>query len=255
MSPSPPTTSSGRRALAALAVALGLFGIVFAGSVAVDAAPSQVPTSVATQGTPTTTQDLLAPTTSIIGPTTTAAGGAGATSTTSDNGAAKDKAADDNRRVWYVVAGLVAIAVALTGLTIWYWFRTRPSSRVAEGGGSPGRHGRGSAPVDHEPPAAVVAPRDVTGAVDGAPVTPVRGIQQVTVPANVRAAALGAGATQHAEHRPLTAADAPDHDASDQDWAPRGTGEHDRVEGDRPAIPRPDRSARAAALERARDTD
>jgi len=75
------------------------------------------------------------------------------------------------------------------------------------------------------------------------------------VPAGLRAAALTGPKRARTERRPLTADDAPDHDASDQDWAPRGTGEHDRVDVDRPVTRRPGRSARSAALERAREQE
>jgi hypothetical protein len=251
VSPSPCLTTTARRAARAVLVALGVTVVVLAGSTGAGAAPAQVPSSSSTPATPTTTQNLLS--SSTTAPSTTSAAQAATSTTAGSNGSASD-AADDNRRVWYVVAALVAVALALTGLTIWYWFRTRPTAAGRGADSSTGRHGRGSAPLDHDLP-----PEDTVAAPVRSSTTrektPARGTSAVTsVPADLRAAALTDRARARRERRPLTADDAPDHDASDQDWAPRGTGEHERVDVDRPVTRRPDRSARAAALDRARDS-
>jgi len=234
-------------------LALGLTVALLGGSTAVGAFPAQVPTSSSTPGTPTTTQNLLS--SSTTAPSTTSAAQGATTTTTGSTDAASDDAADDNRRVWFVVAALVAVAAALAGLTVWYWFRTRPTAPGRRARTDPGRHGRGGAPLDHDLPAEDAPAAPVASGADGA-TTPARGSAVVTsVPADLRAAALTGRTRARTDRRPLTPDDAPDHDASDQDWAPRGTGEHDRVDVDRSAGRRPGRSARAAALERAREQE
>ena len=157
MSPSPCLTSTARRAACAVLVALGLTVVVLAGSTGAGAAPAQVPHLL---DAGTRHDDPEPPQLEHHGPEHHERG-QGATSTTSgSNSSSSDDAADDNRRVWYVVAALVAVALALTGLTIWYWFRTRPTAAGRRAAGtSTGRHGRAGAPLDHDLP-----PEDTTAA-------------------------------------------------------------------------------------------
>lgn len=53
----------------------------------------------------------------------------------------------EERKVWAVVGGLVAVAVALSALTVRYWFHTRPEKRPA----SQQRHRRRSPSGAREP--------------------------------------------------------------------------------------------------------
>lgn len=84
----------------------------------VDGAPTSDPQTTATTAAPGADLDP------VIGEdVTTPADGEGET-------ASSRRVADENRKIWVVVAGLVAVAVLLSLLTIRYWHQTRPS-RVA----------------------------------------------------------------------------------------------------------------------------
>ena len=81
-------------------------------------------TTVTAPGTPGSDPTGPATTVAAGGPASTAAT---ATSTTQPtNGAGSRRAADENRRIWVVVAGLIAVAVGLSLLTIRYWRQTKP---------------------------------------------------------------------------------------------------------------------------------
>ena len=86
---------------------------------AAEAAPVQV--DPPTTATVTTTEDLL------VGETTESTP-APAPTTTTVAGRVQNAADDDARTVWYIVAGLIAVALALVVLTALYWRRTRPRS-------------------------------------------------------------------------------------------------------------------------------
>ncbi|MEZ5140000.1 MAG: hypothetical protein R2702_18305 [Acidimicrobiales bacterium] len=119
----------------------------------------------------------------------------------------------ESRKVLATIGALVAVALALTLLTIRYWRTTKP---VAP-----------SAPGD---------PKALRG---GAPV--------MGTEAALAAAPAGAAAA-----RPAGVASA-DHARADEDYEPHGTGEHARVEVGASAARRPGRGARAAALGRPTD--
>lgn len=134
----------GRRSGALLACAvLALLGALVLGAGPATAGPARptqdgtTETSVATplEGDTTPGEDPAVPTTVAV---TTAEGldpvaGDGATTTTTESeegSAGSRRIADENRKIWVVVAGLIAVAVCLTLLTIRYWHQTRPSRLV-----------------------------------------------------------------------------------------------------------------------------
>ncbi|HRW38481.1 MAG TPA: hypothetical protein P5254_12330 [Aquihabitans sp.] len=119
----------------------------------------------------------------------------------------------ESRKVLATIGALVAVALALTLLTIRYWRTTKPV-----------------APATHGEPKAWR---------DGAPV----------MGTEAALAAVPAGA---APPRPGRVASA-DHARADEDYEPHGTGEHARVEVGASAARRPGREARAAALGRRTD--
>lgn len=126
-----------------------------------------------------------------------------------EESAGSRRVADENRRIWLVVAGLVVVALALSLLTFRYWRRTRPVPLGVD--------------VEPEPEA---EPEPATGL-----------------------AALEArsrrGETGRRSRRAVAGAD---HAAVGDDWEPRGTGEHERVEvSAAQRLPRPTRDQRAAA--------
>ena len=126
----------------------------------------------------------------------------------------------ENRRILLIVLGLVAVAIAITLLTIRYWRQTRPVP-VADESVSAGRadSDRRSDPVPE------------ARAPDGGAYSEL--FEPVAVPAR-RSRRAVAGA---------------DHAGADDLWVPRGTGEHDRVEvSEAPVISKPTTDQRAAAL-------
>ncbi|MCU1354453.1 MAG: hypothetical protein JWM05_3662 [Acidimicrobiales bacterium] len=222
-----------RRAFVAVLMT-GLALLLFAGPAAARPVtpPRHVQTSPSSTAPLTTTESLLQ--------------GAPAASTTTAppavaKGAAAAKANRDNRRVWYVVGSLLGVAVLLAALTIFYWFRTRPSlvpipveSRAPTSRPKAPRPA-GRRPI-HEP-----ASRPV---LDGDPLAPDNGRFWGDTPEP------GPGPTRL--RRPSVAG--LDHTGSDGDYAPRGTGQLDRVE---PTVvrrsARPSRPAREEAIRRSRD--
>ncbi|CAN5576145.1 hypothetical protein BH10ACT1_BH10ACT1_37500 [soil metagenome] len=94
-------------------------GLVGGGAVPAAAAPRQDPTAT-TALDPTAT---TAPTATGLAPTTTAAV---TTTTAAAGGPDTDKVAEEDRKIWLVVGGLVAVAIALLLLTIRYWRHTKP---------------------------------------------------------------------------------------------------------------------------------
>lgn len=132
--------------------------------------------------------------------------------TSTPTGPDAGKVAAEDRQIWLVVAGLVAVAVALLLLTIRYWRQTRPVPPL----------------VEAETSVAAAVP----GSVAEAGVTSVAGT-----------ASLGPG---RPSRRAVAGAD---HAAADDEWEPRATGEHERI--DVPVTRRPTRPTvdqRTAAL-------
>lgn len=180
-------------------------------------APTSTP-GAGSSGTPATSSDLLE------GTTTTAP----VTVTTQAKRSASTRVADDNRRVWLVVAGLVAVAILLALLTIWYWARTRPS-RVA---------------------AAVGVPSSSPGAGPRRPVHPALARDR---PAGRPPAGVPAGGGVATVSKRTTAGGL-DHVRADADYAPRGRRRSARAEPPGPRRPvRPPAAQREAALRRARE--
>ena len=135
--------------------------------------------------------------------------------------------AAENRRILLIVLGLVAVAIAITLLTIRYWRQTKPVSAVLDDGPQDpdvdSDRGGGTAAIAE-------APDDEDDAYDDL-FEPV-----AEPPRRSRRAVAGA-----------------DHPGADDLWIPRGTGEHDRVEiGVAPVISRPTSDQRAAALQASR---
>lgn len=213
-SPAPPVATTrvpgadrGSAVVGVLAV-LAFVGVLLLGPSPGDASPVR-PTQDGSETTvegDTTVTSAPGVSTTVVGTTAggldPVAGSEATTTTEAEQGSSNSRrVADENRKIWVVVAGLVAVAVCLTALTIRYWHQTRPS-RVAAAA---------------EPPPVARRARK-----EPAPVAPGR---------RSRRAVAGA-----------------DHAAADDEWEPRGTGEHDRVvvpTAER--RPRPDRDQRAAA--------
>ena len=126
----------------------------------------------------------------------------------------------ENRRILLIVLGLVAVAIAITLLTLRYWRQTKPVPVAVEDVFAGDVDGDG-----HSDPAPA-APTPDDGAYSEL-------FEPVVVPArHSRRAVAGA-----------------DHAGADDLWVPRGTGEHDRVEvSEAPVISKPTASQRAAAL-------
>lgn len=106
----------------------------------------------------------------------------------------------EDRKIAAVVGGLVAVALALTVLTVRYWRQTRPV---------------------HQAEATLAEPPE----------------ERAESSRSSRRAIAGA-----------------DHAAADQDWEPRGTGEHERIDVPPTSrIARPGPAGRRAALQQQRD--
>jgi hypothetical protein len=73
----------------------------------------------------TTTESLLVGQTTVPATTTTAT-----TAPAVSTSQAKHRANADIRRVWYIVGGLLAVALLLAILTIRYWYTTRPGQAL-----------------------------------------------------------------------------------------------------------------------------
>ncbi|QXC61593.1 hypothetical protein KSP35_01720 [Aquihabitans sp. G128] len=187
-----------RRRVAVVALLLGLAASGWtaspaAAAPAAPAAPTQDPSATTTLLVTTTTAPGIATT---AAPTTAA--GAGETTTTAAPATSSPSAASENRKIWLVVGGLVAVALALMVLTLRYWRQTKP------------------VPIEEPIPATSSADRKAK-----------RG--------------------EHGRHSRRAVAGA-DHAGADDEWEPRGTGEHDRIEAS-PATRtvRPSADQRAAA--------
>lgn len=183
------------------------------------------------------------------------------TSTTApEAGAGSRRVADENRKIWVVVAGLVVVAVVLSLLTIRYWRQTRPV-RPATPEPDPDPD-----PEPEPEPEPTRVPKRVPAteaAPTPGPVPPLAPATEATpepetepglapTPAPGRLARGserdGDGPGRHSRRAVAGA----DHATADDEWEPRGTGEHDRVvvpTAER--VPRPDRSQRVAAYEAA----
>jgi len=146
-------------------------------------------------------------------------------------GAGSRRVADENRKIWVVVAGLVAVAVALAWLTIRYWRHTRPVRQ-------PVHSTDGAATTETLAPTLELSP------------APGRELEPTPTSTNGRGddqpAGNGDGSGRHSRRAVAGA----DHVTVDEAWEPRGTGEYERIvvpAADR--SPRPNRSQRAAAYE------
>lgn len=129
-------------------------------------------------------------------------------------GSGSRRVADENRKIWLVVGGLVVVALGLSVLTVRYWRHTKPSA-----------------------PAPDPAPDKATEPVaEGRKDRRARRREEATAGRHSRRSVAGA-----------------DHAAADDEWEPRGTGEHEQIEVDvdRPLRPRPNSEQRAAAYEAA----
>lgn len=262
-------------------LALVVVGTLLAAPTSAVARPAQDPDTSTTAGFPVETTTTVVVTTTAPAPTTASTTTASEPSTSSPS---RTRVADENRKIWLVVAGLVAVAIALTLLTIRYWRHTRP---VPQAIGAPalgdvppapalfgGRTGESTASPDAvedpEPasdagtPTAVTAAATLTGAaaavdrsdagddadLDPGPATeaiPVVVIGDVTaapVAASITDDPLDAEVGEGRTSRRAVAG--ADHAGADDTWEPRGTGEHERV-----VIPAAVRRARPTPAQRA----
>lgn len=180
---SPPIVARRRPPLWRLLVvcgALGFLSLAFSGVAPAGAAP--VRAAMPTQDpAPTTTIDPSATLDSVAKESAPSANSEPAT------GNDAKSVAEENRRIWLVVAGLVAVAIALSLITIRYWRQTKPFA--------PG--------TVREEPAPTVAP----------PMTTQPAAEVKSPGRRSRRAVAGA-----------------DHASADEEWEPRGTSEHHRVE-------------------------
>lgn len=121
-------------AAAAPTALLASTGLQAAATTATAAQDETTSTLADEDGPATTTDDLL------NGPTTVPTTAASSTTVVP---AVPDGSADndDTRKVWAIVIGLVAVAVALSVLTIGYWRRTRPTGEAADPIGHDDRQG------------------------------------------------------------------------------------------------------------------
>jgi pyruvate/2-oxoglutarate dehydrogenase complex dihydrolipoamide acyltransferase (E2) component len=190
-----------------------LLAACFLGSLALGAGPAAArPAQDATTTIPGTATTVAGSVTTLPAATTTSS--VPATSTTTSS-----RVADENRKIWLVVGGLILVALALAALTVRYWRQTKPSLL----------------PLDAEP-----APRRATRADRKAAAA------VATTAAAAEARADDTVAIPVAEPAAVPAAD---HRTSDEEWEPRGTGEHDRIEIPAARKPvKPTREERAAVL-------
>ncbi len=130
---------AGRTAVLVLLV-LVVLGLAAAGPTPASAAPA-VPSAPAVTAVPAVpvapAQD---PETTTTAPATTAttapatepdATEPAAADEEPESGVGSRRVADENRKIWFVVAALIAVAVALSLLTLRYWHQTRPEAASA----------------------------------------------------------------------------------------------------------------------------
>lgn len=131
--------------------------------------------------------------------------------------------ATESRRVLAIIGALVAVALALTILTIRYWRYTRP---VAE-------------PTTTSPPLVLDDESVFVTEPEPEPVAALRPAVPAVAPDD----------HEPGPPRQRSVAGA-DHATADVDWEPRGTGEHAVVTAVPPGMARPGRAARKVALSR-----
>lgn len=156
---------------------------------------------------------------------------------------AAQASASEDRKIWAVVGGLVVVALALTALTVRYWRITRPDrpAEPVEGGRSRRRRSRSGR--DRREPARAGDGPTVAALLDELDDDDIF-VSTPTTPSTV---------TAEVARVPSTTGDAtpgsPDHEAADDDWRSRATGEHPIVQR-APArtITRPSREQRSRAL-------
>jgi len=229
-------------------VGLGLLAVVLLSSgTAADARPAQDPGTSTTLGSSTSPVSVTtAAPTSADGVTTPAPAAAA--------GPGSKRVADENRKIWIVVGALVAVALALTLLTIRYWRQTRPwpvplGNPTGDTPPPPAvRGGRLEHDEDVAPspaPAAEAWAPTAEGAaeVDAAEVD--AGPPTEALPVVVAGAAAGAIDEDVARTSRRAVAGA-DHAGADDGWEPHSTGQHERV-----VIPPTERRARPTAAQRA----
>lgn len=224
--PAGPSVRTRRRRLFAgaccLALVTGLSLSAGATPSGADAAPTALAPPAPTPVFQTSVVPDSAPTTAVATPTVPQPGGE-----VSDPAGGVDNANEvrqENRRIWLVVGGLVAVAVALALVTVRYWRHTKPVAVPA-----PSSRDRASArPVASGPEASRSGEprRSRAGPVIAEPSAGRRSRRSV------------AGA---------------DHAGADEGWEPRGTGEHERVEVSASvARSRPSRAQRRSAYQAGR---
>ena len=266
------------RARQAMLLVVGLLALVVlvvmgAGSPA-SARTSQDP------GTSTTAGFGGDPSTTGVSVTTAAPATTTASATTeapaSSGGPGSKRVADENRKIWLVVGALVAVAIALTLLTVRYWRHTRPMPTPvgaptgdtppapAIRGGRLDHEGSETGPVtggaaDEPVPASEPVPADEPARTDEpAPAAQAAGDEAPEVWAP-NGDAIGVDTGPPTEALPVVVAAeedvartsrrsvaGADHSGADDGWEPRGTGEHERV-----VIAPAERRARPTAEQRA----
>lgn len=205
-----------------------------------------------------------------------------ATPLTSSGADGTGSSASEDRKVWAVVGGLVAVALALSLLTIRYWRQTRPMpvrsgrgpGRYARGHGDDGLDlddgallfgdlARGGTAISSEPepstpqPSTTASPSNRPAQLEVGPAEEVGAEPVAAEPSDVRSGVVESSVVESSLVEPAAEtadpADPADHARADADWEPHATGELPRI--DRvPSGPaaRPTREARAAILRAAR---
>ena len=141
----------------------------------------------------------------------------------------------DDHKLLVVEAGLVAVALLLSLVTLRYWYKTRPDRSSAPKAAGSGRRSR----KDTSTPG-----RRARGADEAAPPLHLDDDAPLFMPTGEVPAVTASVADPGPDAGPGVDAD---HSGADEDWAP-ATGELPQVESAGPRVARPSAQARADAL-------
>lgn len=204
-----------------LAVVLGI--ALTAGPVSARPVQDPVETTIVGTDSVDTTNTVDTVGTTVVDPVeTTVAGESEPTVQVDPGGPGSAEVDAENRRIWAVVGALVAVAIALTWLTVRYWRHTKPRP-VPTPAGPPTKQAGTVAPAATKAPA--------TSAGTGPPIEPLAvddALDEVAfAPPTLEVPVVGAGGDEISEADAAEVARA-DH-ARDEAWQPRATGEQDRL--------------------------
>lgn len=186
------------------------------------------------------------PTTAVATPTVAQPGEGGAVPDPDGGVDNAQQVRDENRRIWLVVAGLVAVAIALALVTIRYWRNTKPAT-VPTGKD----RAKGDARVSAEDAASDRRAAPGRRTVPGRRSIPVADDEVAGRPRRPRSTPVVADPPVGRRSRRSVAG--ADHAGADDGWEPRGTGEHDRIEVSAAVErSRPSRNQRRSAYEAGR---